>query len=192
MEAPHYNLRGKLSRSWKLNMKFNLTKLRHHALDDPRSGQHEAYSYNIVNPRSDNPLHPKIIPTWIQSFTERLSVVSRAHKSKHKTSSEKALDIEVDGATHLGAVNGNKTSGLLNENDFGKAYETLFNFYVDDGRTLGFSCMDDVKYEEFVSGAEGFTMYVRITIGQDPVVLSFSWYFKTKKCTIPFLILLIS
>lgn len=60
VDALHLDLREEFDRLRKLGVKFNLTTLRHLALDMLRASENEAYSFNMVDPRSQQPLYLKI------------------------------------------------------------------------------------------------------------------------------------
>lgn len=53
------------------------------------------------------------------------------------------------------------TMGTVDENDISNEDETNFVINVDNGRTLGFYGLEELKYTEFVSEVKGFTMVVR-------------------------------
>ena len=63
--ALHEDLRSEFDRLRKVGVKFNLTKIRHLALDLLRSNENEAYSRNMIDPRSEQLLHVKISASWI-------------------------------------------------------------------------------------------------------------------------------
>ena len=53
------------------------------------------------------------------------------------------------------------------EDDVENADEMHFVIDMENGRTLGFSGQEEVKYADAVSGGEGMTMVVRISGGCD-------------------------
>lgn len=185
VEALHADLREEFDRLRKLGVKFNLTTLRYLALHILTNSSNDAYSMNMVDPRSEQPLHLKIDLRWIQSFTERFRIVSRAHTGKHRSSPQKEKEIEISVAVHLGTVSGLMTACKLDENDIENADETHFIINVDNGRTLGFCGDKEVKYADVVSGGEGFTMVVRISGGRDSRVEAPFLVFKNKDRNYP-------
>lgn len=167
VSALYEDLRDEFDRLRKLGVKFNMVTLKHLALDLLQNSSNDAYNANILDPRSNQPLHLKIDQRWIQSFTEHYRIVCRAQTGKKILSPAKELEIEIAVASHLGTLCGLLESGKVDENDLGNADETHFIFDVDNGKTLGFSGCNDVKYADVVSGGEGFTMMVRISGGRD-------------------------
>lgn len=51
----------------------------------------------------------------------------------------------------------------FDQNDISNVDETHFVINVDNGRTLGFYDMEEMKHAEVVSGGEWFTMVVRLS-----------------------------
>lgn len=167
VEALQCDLREEFDRLRKLGVKFNLNTLRSLALQVLRTSENNAYSSNMIDPRTEKPLHEKVDSRWVQSFTERFRIVSRAHTGKYRMSPQKELEIEIDVSRHLGKLKRMLSSGEVDENNIGNADETHFVVNMDNGRTLGFAGSSDVKYADVVSGGEGMTMLVRLSGGRD-------------------------
>lgn len=67
----------------------------------------------------------------------------------------------------MGMVRHMLLEGCVDENDVGNADETHLIINVENGRTLGFAGMSDMKYADVVSGGEGVTMLLRLSDGRD-------------------------
>lgn len=180
VEALHQAVKDEFERLSKLGVKFNLNTLKHLALDILSTGDGDNYSRNMIDPKSNEPLHLKITSTWIQSFTNRFRITSRAHTGKHRMSPRKEEEIELTVAAHLGTMSGLFEGHRLDEDDIENADETHFVINVDNGRTLGFCGTSEVKYADVVSGGEGFTMIVRLSGGRDSKVEAPFIVFKNK------------
>lgn len=185
VEALYSDVLDEFDRLRKLGVKFNLTTLRHLALDVLQTGKDDIYSANMIDPRSNVALRKKIDARWIQSFAEHFRIVSRAQSGKHRMSPAKENEIEIQVAAHLGALSSLLTRGVVDENDLENADETHFVINVDNGRTLGFCGSSDVKYADVVSGGEGFTMMVRLTGGRDARIANPFLVFTNKDCNYP-------
>lgn len=166
VDALHQDLRSEFDRLRRLGVKFNFNTLRYLALHLLHNTENTDYSANMPDPLSQMPLHLKIDLRWIQTFTERFNIISRTHKGKCRMSPAKEMEIEIAVASHLGTMCGLLTSGKVDESNLENADETHFIINVDNGKTLGFSGCDDVKYADVVSGGEGFTMVVRLSGGK--------------------------
>ena len=180
VEALHQSVKDEFERLSKLGVKFNLNTLKHLALDILSTGDGDSYSRNMIDPRSNEPLHLKITSTWIQSFTNRFRITSRAHTGKHRMSPRKEEKIELTVAAHLGRMSGLFESHIIDENNIENADETHFVINVDNSRTLGFCGTSEVMYADVVSGGEGFTMIVRLSGGRDSKVEAPFLVFKNK------------
>lgn len=167
VDALHRDLLQEFERLSKLGVKFNLSTLKHLALNMLRASESPDYSANMTDARTDAPLHTKITLAWVQGFKNRYRIVSRAHTGKHRMSPAKEEEVEIEVAAHLGNISGLFAANKLEENDVENADETHFVINVDNGRTLGFCGSSEVKYADVVSGGDGFTMLVRLSGGRD-------------------------
>ena len=167
VEAFHQGLRSEFDRLKNLRVKFNLNTLRYLALDLLSNSAKPEYSNYMLDPTSQRPLFEKITPRFVQSFADRFRIASRAHNENFRVSPEKELQIQQDVARHLGDMKRMLTNGKVDENDIGNADETHFVINMDNGRTLGFSGEDDLKYTDVVSDGEGMTMVFRLSGGLD-------------------------
>ena len=68
-------------------------------------------------------------------------------------------------ARHLGHLKHGFHSGDLDENDMSNADETHFMVNMDNGKTLGFSGDQSVRYADVTSAGEGMTMLARLSGG---------------------------
>ena len=156
-----------------LGAKFNyrnLQALGRHVLDNSETNE---YHNQMLDPRTGKPLHKIISARFTQSFADRYGIVSRALTGKHKNSPRKMLFIEKQVAHHLGVLARQFRSGELKGDDVENADETHFVIDMDNGRTLGFSGQEEVKYADAVSGGEEMTMVVRISSGRDAKIEAF-------------------
>ena len=94
---------------------------------------------DLVDQRTGSPLSTFITARFTQSFADCHGIVSRALTGKHQLSPLKRDFLEKQVAFHLGVLPKN-------------SYETHFVVDVDNGRTLGFSGDQEVKYADAVSG----------------------------------------
>lgn len=168
-----------------LRVKFNLTTLKSLAIHILRTGESTQYSWNMMAPRTDQPLHVKITLGWIQGFTNRFRILSRAHTGKHRMILAKVLEIENTVAAHLGRISELFATNQIDENDVENADETSFAINFDNGKTLGFCGAAEVKYADVVSGGEGFTMLVRLSGGRDDKIEPSFVVFKNKDLKYP-------
>ena len=136
----------------RLGVKFSISPLKELGYHLLSTSTNYAYSLNMLDPRTQKPLHTKIDYRWIQSFMERFRIVSRARTGKHDYSPAKQLEIEMNVAVHLGTVSGLFYSGYMDEDSVENADETHFMINVDNGHTLGFSGDKEVKYADLRSG----------------------------------------
>lgn len=74
-------------------------------------------------------------------------------------------EIEILVATNQGAPSSLFTHGAVDLIDPENAGETHFIISVDNGRTPGFFESSNLKYADFISGGEDFTIMVRLTGG---------------------------
>lgn len=170
VKALHADLRDEFDRLRKLGVKFNHRTLRALAQQLLADSNSEAYSSNMVDPRSGQSLSMRISTRWVQTFTVRFRIVSRAHTGKYLLSPDQQISIEQDVALHLGKMKRMLQSGEVDENDLENADETHFVVNMDNGRTLGFAGESDVKYADVVSAGEGMTMLVRVSGGRDGII----------------------
>lgn len=136
--ALHEDLREELDRSCKSGVKINIATLYHLSLDITCSSEKYCYRYHMIDATSEPALYMKINLTWIQSFSERFRIISRAHAWKHRMSHEKELAIEVDVVANMCTLCGLIISQVVHKYDPENADETHFIPNVDNGRTLGF------------------------------------------------------
>lgn len=183
--ALHEDLRAEFDRLRRLGVKFSISTLQELALHILCNEGSDAYSRNMLDPRSNQALHLKIDGRWVQSFMERFNIVSRARTGKHSVSPTKQNDIEISVAAHLGCVSALFDSNRMDENYVENCDETHFMINLDNGHTLGFSGEKEVKYADVVSGGEGFTMVVRLTGGRDARVAPPFMVFKNADSNYP-------
>ncbi|RLN69414.1 hypothetical protein BBJ28_00022260 [Nothophytophthora sp. Chile5] len=107
----------------------------------------------------------KLSARWVQQFMESNNIVLRSQTGKRQLSPEKQMYIEKEVAVHLGKVKRGFESGVLNEDTIENIDETHFIIDFDNGKTLDFSGVKQIKYADVVSGGEGMTMVVRISGG---------------------------
>lgn len=151
----------------KLGVNFNAKNLRSLAIHLLENSTSDNYNSVMFSPGTEKPLKQMITPRWIQRFQQRFNIVSRKQTGKLMVSPAKQEFIEREVAFHLGCMARQFRSGELDENNLENADETHFQINFDNGRTLGFSGEDDVKYADVVSGGDGMTMVVRISGGRD-------------------------
>lgn len=100
---------------------------------------------------------------WVQSFSDRFIILSRAHSGKHSVSPKKRIEIENGVAKFLGQIERRLRNKDIEENYICHEDETHFIFNLDNGRTLGFAGESKVKCADAISGSEEMTMVFQIT-----------------------------
>lgn len=172
------DMRVEFDRLRRLGVKFNYKTLE--ALARYLITHSDKSVYNANTEENDVRIVSKIDKKWIQRFCDRFTIVSRRLTGKHCVSRSKQDQIEKEVAYHLGQLAKGFREGLLDENNVENADETHFVINVDNGRTLGFSGEEDVKYADVVSGGEGMTMLVRLTGGRNGCVAAPFLVFQNK------------
>lgn len=77
------DVRSERDRLQKLVCKINITSLLALSLNTLKESNNEAYNGNMIDPSSSRQLCEKANMSWVQSFMERLTIVSEAHTGKH-------------------------------------------------------------------------------------------------------------
>ena len=167
MLALHRDWVEEFDRLRKLRVKFNyrnLQSLSKHLLENSCSDE---YNSLMLDSRTQRQLQTFITARFTHWFADRFGIVSRALTGKHKFSPAKIERLEKQVAYHLGVMARGFRSGELNEDCIENVDETHFVIDVDNGRTLGFSGKSEVKYADAVSGGEGMTMVVCLSVGME-------------------------
>jgi hypothetical protein len=92
-------------------------------------------------------------------------LVIRAQSGKLLCSPEKENYIEMTVAYHIGELQRQFETCMLDEQLLRNADETHFVINMDNGRTLGFRGDDTIKYADVVSGGENMTTMVNLSGG---------------------------
>lgn len=82
-------------------------------------------------------------------------------------SHRKEEEIKLTIAAHLGTMSELFEGHRIEEKDIENANETHFLINVEDGKTLDFCGISEVKYADVGSGDEGFTVIERLSSGRD-------------------------
>ncbi|KAE9132223.1 hypothetical protein PF002_g17771 [Phytophthora fragariae] len=127
-----------------------------------------------------------VTPRRIQDFTDRHNIVYRRLKGKKQVSSEKLREIHILVAAHLGSLNRQFDDGLINPDFQYNMDESHFVIDLDDGKTLDFRGVAQVKNRSVVSGREGTTMCVLLRGGSNARVECPMLIFKNKKGQLPY------
>lgn len=166
-------------------MKFNNTTLRLLALSILENSSNGVYGKGLIDTRSGKTQRDLIETRCIQSFCDLFRIVIRSQTGKLKMSQEKTAELEKDVARDLCRLKRGFESGELDQECIKNADETHFVFNMDDGRTLGFTKDQEVRYTDITSGTEVMTMRVRISVGVNGPIEPPIMIFKNKSCNYP-------
>lgn len=185
VEALHIELREEFDRLRRVGVKFNLNTLRLLAKSIHANVENPTYGPSHVDERSGKFQKDMIDPRWIQTFCDRFRIVSRTQTGKLKVSPEKTIALEKDVSRHLGILKRGFENGDFDEKLMSNADETHFIFNMDNGRTLGLTADEEVKYADVTSGSEGMTMLVRLSGGPKAIIETPLIIFKNKSRSYP-------
>ena len=130
----------------------------------------EQFNDQYRDPKTDKLIIDRIDYRWVQHFLHKKNIVPRKQTGKLSVSPAKLEHIEKSVAYHLGQVKRDFEAGILDEDMVENIDETHFIVNMTNGKTLGFSGDENVKYADVVSGSEGMTMIVRITGGKNAYI----------------------
>jgi hypothetical protein len=154
----------------KAGVKFSLKLLLALAKDIMQKSTDPVFTHGYVSDAKAVPVVDRIDFRWIQRVMEKNNIVGRAQTGKLTVCAERMEHFEKEIAYHLGVIAREFQWGALDENLVENADETHFVINMDNGKTLGFSGENDVKYAEVVSGGMGMTMLVRLTGGPGAII----------------------
>ena len=138
------------------------------------------FGKGLLDTKSGQMQETMITIRWSQTFCDRFRIISRSQSGKLKMSPEKTVQLEEEMERHLGRLNIGFNNGKFVEDDIGNADETHFQFDMTDGKTLGFTNDEEVRYADMTSGSEGMTLLLRIIGGRNARIETPFLIFKNK------------
>lgn len=139
------------------------------------------FQASYVDETSGRPIVEHITVKWIDSFLNRHNIVTRKQSGSLTRSPAHTRYTEQLIAHHLGKLQRDFDSGVMDENMVENMDETHFIFNMDNHKTLGKRGAKKVNYVDVVQGGEGFTMVLRMTGGVNAKIEAPFLIFKNKQ-----------
>ena len=115
-----------------------------------------------LDPSSNRPKVSHVTFKWTNWFLYHFNIVIRKQSGCLACSTVHTAQIEKHVSYHLGRLKVLFEDGILDENYVENMDQTHFVFIMDKNHTLGIHGVDSVNYTDVVSGADSFTMVLRL------------------------------